>query len=212
VSDIGGFDPTFDFSTDAGGGDPDSTSPTLRAYHRLLWSKPLPSGASFDLDDTTLRAYLHHGSERGEFRLTSDAAVPTFIKYPEMTDIIRLVPESEREVFDTTTYQMGGMMLFPGNKIDGKQTINGAKGFHPQIRDRLDVTVECIRQHYLARSSPPTVRLGRRIARRPTKSARETDQPPGRRAGDSLIDRRVARLRAAAEVAQVKADGRRGHA
>ena len=154
TSDIGGFDPTFDFRTDAGGGDPDSTSPTLRAYHKLLWSKPLPSGASFDLDDTTLRAYLHHGSERGEFRLASDAAMPTFIRYQRMADIIRLVPESEREEFDTITYQMGGMMLFPGNTIDGKMTINGAKGFHPRIRDRLDLTVECIRQHYLRGSSP----------------------------------------------------------
>jgi hypothetical protein len=56
-----GFDPTFDFRTEAGiGEDPDSASPTLRAYHRLLWSKPLPSGDSFDLDDSKPGAYLHH--------------------------------------------------------------------------------------------------------------------------------------------------------
>jgi hypothetical protein len=154
MGDIGGFDPTFDFRTEAGGGDLDSTSRTLRAYHKLLWSKPLPSGTSFNLDDTTPGAYLHHRSERGEFRLASDAAIPTFIRYQGMTDIIRFIPASEREEFDTITYQMGGMMLFPGNKIDGKQTINGAKGFHPRIRDRLDLTVECIRQRYLKGSSP----------------------------------------------------------
>lgn len=42
------IDVAFDFRTDAGGKDPDSHSPTLRRYHRLLWSKPLPSGEPFD--------------------------------------------------------------------------------------------------------------------------------------------------------------------
>jgi Family of unknown function (DUF6994) len=148
VRDIAGFDPTFDFRSDAGGDDPDSTSPTLRDYHMLLWSKPLPDGAYFELDDITAGAYLHHRSEHGEFFLASDAAIPTFIRYLRIPDFVRLIPKSQRDEFDTITYQMGGMMLFPGNKIDGKQTINGAKGFNRQICDRLDLTVECIRQHY----------------------------------------------------------------
>lgn len=37
------IDTTFDFYTDANDGDPNSTSPTLRSYHQLLWSKPLPN-------------------------------------------------------------------------------------------------------------------------------------------------------------------------
>ena len=40
------IDIAFDFRTDAGGKDPDAYSPTLRRYHRLLWSKRLPGGAS----------------------------------------------------------------------------------------------------------------------------------------------------------------------
>ena len=40
------IDTSFDFRTDASGKDPDAYSPTLRQYHRLLWSKPLPSGAA----------------------------------------------------------------------------------------------------------------------------------------------------------------------
>lgn len=40
-------DTTFNVYTDARGGDPDSTSPTLRAYHKILWSKPLPNGKMF---------------------------------------------------------------------------------------------------------------------------------------------------------------------
>lgn len=49
---------------------------------------------------------------------------------------------------------MGSMLIFPGNRIDGKSTINGAKGFHPLIKDRLDLTLECIRRHYNSKESP----------------------------------------------------------
>lgn len=46
------------------------------------------------------------------------------------------------------------MILFPGNKIDGKQTLNGARGFNRKIADRLDLTLECIRRHYRSEASP----------------------------------------------------------
>ncbi|MCG8654879.1 hypothetical protein [Yimella sp. NH-Cas1] len=36
--------------------------------------------------------------------------------------------------------------MFPANPIGGKVTINGAKGFHPRIKDRSDLTLECIRR------------------------------------------------------------------
>jgi uncharacterized protein DUF6994 len=155
MTQFGGFDPTFDFRTEAGiGEDPDSTSPTLRAYHRLLWSKPLPSGDPFDLDDTKPGAYLHHLSARGEFYLTSDSASPTFIRYQRMADIIRLIPESEREQFLTVAHRIGGKMVFPVGKVDCKQTINQERGRNSQIADRLDLTLECIRLHYLGETSP----------------------------------------------------------
>jgi hypothetical protein len=46
------------------------------------------------------------------------------------------------------------MMIFPGNRIGRKMTINGARGFHPRIKDRFDLTVECIRRHYSGENSP----------------------------------------------------------
>lgn len=52
-------------------------------------------------------------------------------------------------------------MLFPGNRINGKMTINGARGFHPQIKDRFDLTVECIRRHYLKEANPLSKTLER---------------------------------------------------
>ena len=57
------IDVTLDFRQDTPpGADPDRYSPTLRSYHRLLWSKPLPGGAAFALDDSSPKAYLHHRS------------------------------------------------------------------------------------------------------------------------------------------------------
>ena len=46
------IDTSFDFRIDAGGKDPDSHSPTLRKYHKHLWSRPLPNGVPFELRDT----------------------------------------------------------------------------------------------------------------------------------------------------------------
>ena len=54
------------FSDTPEGKDPDSHSPTLRKYHKILWSKPLPDGRMFELDlDTPI--LLHHKSDIGEF-------------------------------------------------------------------------------------------------------------------------------------------------
>jgi hypothetical protein len=40
------------------------------------------------------------------------------------------------------------MMIWPANQIGGKMTINAARGCHPRIKDRFDLTVECIRRYY----------------------------------------------------------------
>jgi Family of unknown function (DUF6994) len=155
------IDTTFDFRSDTPPGlDPDAFSPTLRRYHQLLWSKPLPSGAPFVLDVTIPRC-LHHRSELGEFWLSSDAAIPSFTRWLRMAHVIDQTPEAEREEFVRMTYTIGGMMVFPANQIDRKPTINGARGLNARIADRLDLTVECIRQHYLGEPSP----LGDTLAR-----------------------------------------------
>ena len=153
------IDITFDFRSDTPPeADPDSASPTLRRYHQLLWSKPLPSGEPFELDVTTPYVYLHHRSELGEFSLSSDAVVPSF---RWLTHIINQVPEADLEEFIYIGYTIGGMMVFPGNRLDGKMTINGARGFHPSIRNRFDLTVECIRRHFLGKPNPLGDALGR---------------------------------------------------
>lgn len=148
------IDTSFDFRNDAGGKDPDLFSPTLRRYHQHLWSRPLPSGVMFHLDTTTRFAYLHHRSDLGEFWLSSDAVIPTFGGWLAMRPLIGQLQPHELENFTAVGYTMGGMMIFPGNKVTGKLTINGARGFLRRIADRMDLTLECIRRHYLGQTSP----------------------------------------------------------
>jgi len=148
------IDTKFDFREDSQGKDPDSYSPTLRQYHRLLWSKPLPDGRLFDLVDTSPGIYLHHLSDIGEFRLSSDSVIPSFWKPRSVADAISQLPAGRLAHFRYMSYTIGGMMVFPSNKVDGKMTINGARGCHPRIKDRFDLTVECIRRHYQGGDSP----------------------------------------------------------
>jgi hypothetical protein len=148
------IDVAFDFRTDTTGPDPDRDSPTLRQYHRLLWSKRLPSGPLFDLSDAYPDGYLHHRSELGEFLLSSDSAINTYTHWVRMKPIIDQVPEQELEAFKAMAYTIGGMIVFPGNRIEGMPTINQERGVNPAIADRFDLTVECIRRHYLNHDSP----------------------------------------------------------
>ncbi len=156
------IDTGFDARSDTPAGwDPDSYSPTLRLYHRTLWSKRLPDGRLFDLDDSVPGAYLCHRSDIGEFFLASDSVTPTFTRYGRMAHIIRQISEEERESFLYIASTIGATTVFPANRIDRQLTINGARGFTRKISDRFDLTVECIRRQYLAEPNPLAEVLGR---------------------------------------------------
>ena len=149
------IDTTFDFRTDANGKDPDWASPTLRDFHRRLWSKPLPDGRPFELSASVRGSYLHHLSDIGEFSLSSDAVMATFLRWPErLQPIVQQFSTVDNEYLLRTTYTIGGMMVFPGNQIDRRWTINQARGCNRSISDRFDLTVECIRRYYLGKWSP----------------------------------------------------------
>ncbi len=97
----------------------------------------------------------------GEFFLASDAVIPSFTREHRISHIIEQMPKEEPDAFNSVGYTIGEMMVFPGNRIDGKMTINGARGFHPRIKDRFDLTVECIRRHYCNEPSPLSDTLAR---------------------------------------------------
>ena len=64
-----------------------------------------------------------------------------------MQAIIGQLPPADIDALNTITYTIGGMVLWPGNQIDGKWTINQARGCTRRIADRFDLTVECVRRH-----------------------------------------------------------------
>jgi len=147
------IDTTFKFYSDANGGDPDSTSPTLRKYHKILWSKPLPNGAFFELGDSKNGAYLYHKSELEEFYLGSDAITHSYKNHKRKKWLTEQIPNEVNELFDTGS-TIGAYIIFPNNRIDGKHTINQARGINSLIDDRFDLTLECIRLFYSGEKSP----------------------------------------------------------
>ena len=150
------IDTTFDFRTDAAGKDPDTYSPTLRRYHQLLWSKPLPSGVVFELVPTSRPPYyFSHTSGRGEFVLSSDAFIPAYTRYGVPKTVLEQFSTGEHDHFNAIGYTIGGLILWPANPIDRKWTINQARGcLRSSIGDRMDLTLESIRRHYRAAPSP----------------------------------------------------------
>jgi hypothetical protein len=170
VSDGRLIDVSFDFRSDAGGGDPDKCSPTLRRYHQLLWSKPLPNGDVLNLvKDTTKDGYLVNDSDAGAIRMASDSVAATLGSYVALTPVFAEVPESKREDFEAeqvaflgAAYSIGGFVIFPKDQIDGQMSINQAKGFRyrRELADRLDLTLECIRRYYIREQSPLSTTLG----------------------------------------------------
>lgn len=136
------------------GQDPDFYSPTLRKYHQQLWSKPLPNGEMFILKDVFPKGYLLHESQLGYFPMGSDSISHSYTRVKSMEHVIKEIPYEDIESFFNTCCSIGGYLIFPRNRIDNKMTINGARGCNRKIKDRFDLTLECIRRLYANEKSP----------------------------------------------------------
>ena len=155
------IDTTFDFRSDAPEGrDPDRDSPRLRTYHRLLWSKSTPERSPVHVGPDNLRRLPSPSLRaRGVRRLERHddlhihSLVPARADHPPVLRLrrTRASIESARRVF-----LIGGMIIWPSNTVDGKATINGARGLTLKVADRMDLTLECVRRHYDKGSSPPS--------------------------------------------------------
>lgn len=156
------IDANFDFRSDTPPErDPDKYSPTLRRYHQHLWSKPLPSGERFELLQSSGGGYLYHRSSLGEFHLASDGIIHSYLPTKRMAEVINQVPSQTSAALQDLGFTIGGFIIFPGNRVDNKMTINGARGCHRKIEDRFDLTLECIRRHYGNTESPLSETLKR---------------------------------------------------
>ena len=161
------IDVDFDFTTDTphywdyfwknndslggGGSDPDTQSKTLQKYHKILWSKELPNGEYMDLKIGSGPQYLTWK----DFRFGSDSITASF-RYHRYQYMIEQVKEtlddytSFVENFLRKSYTIGGAIIFP--KWHGG--MNQSRGCNPLIRDRWDLTLECIRRHYHNENNP----------------------------------------------------------
>jgi len=151
------IDVDFNFFTEVREGqDPDSKSPTLRNYHKLLWSKPLPSGKVFELKDNPpelSKNYLYHKSELGYFVLGSDAITHSYRNHKKKKHITEQIPDEVNELFNQGC-NIASYIVFPKNKINNSPTINMARGVNRIIDDRFDLTLECIKRFYKNLPSP----------------------------------------------------------
>jgi hypothetical protein len=148
------LDIAYDFQAEAGKRDPDSYSATLQRYHQLLWSKELPSGQMFGLAPVRVGSAraLRHESDLGVFMLSSDTLANS--NRNKLRTFYDQMGPASNEVWHRHGGAIGGRLVFPRNRIDGKQTINQTRGTNHRIRDRFDLTLEAIRRHYRQEESP----------------------------------------------------------
>lgn len=131
--------------------DPDSASKTLKEYHKELWSKQLPNGEMFNLENGSNKDYLIWNG----MRFSSDSITASF-RYKNnrklLENVAKSIPDYQKfiENYIRKTYTIGGMIIFP--KRNGG--INQSRGCNIKIRDRWDLTLECIRKFYLGEESP----------------------------------------------------------
>lgn len=136
-----------DFRTDA-----DRDSRLLREWHRRLWSKPLPSGEmiAWEVEPS---GYLTFARPGELVRVSSDTIATSHSGY-ERLGASRLwaeLSEAEQKQYERTFYTIGGFIIFPVRP----QSLNQSRGTRSQIADRFDLTLECIRQHYVGEYDNP---------------------------------------------------------
>ena len=78
-----------------------------------------------------------------------------------MAHITSQLSKTEIKEFFQKCSTIGAYTLFPGNQVDGKMTINDSRGTNRMIKDRFDLTLECIRRYYANEDSPLRETLGR---------------------------------------------------
>lgn len=132
------------------GKDPDAASKTMQLYHSLLWSKPLPNGQKMELVIGSGSRYLTWN----QFRFGSDSIIASF-RYKRYRDKIEQVYQTLpnyrvfMEDFIRRSYTIGGSIIFPKTN-----SFNCARGRNHSIKDRWDLSLECIRRYYNNEDSP----------------------------------------------------------
>ena len=149
------FNTETDFQTDAKHRDPDIHSPLLQDFHRRLWTKPLPSGEIFALEPAragSARVLRYTSADGSSIDLSSDTLANS--NRGRLSEFYTAMGDASNTEWHRVGGSIGGRLLFPRTRVQGRQTINQRRGTHPQIRDRFDLTLEAIRRHYADQPSP----------------------------------------------------------
>ena len=134
--------------------DPDSSSPTMKKYQQLLYRKVLPNGEFFDLHQgNSSENYLYWK----DFRFGSDSIINMYIHHKTLNllidDIKKQINNFNKfyEEYLRKSYTIGGEIIFPKYP----KSINVERGrYNGKIKDRFDLTLECIRLFYENKQSP----------------------------------------------------------
>lgn len=142
----------FDFRQDSKCGDPDRDSRKLYDAHKLLWSKELPSRKTFALEIKNDRYGRLLIKNNLCMNLSSDRMCPHFDgKYNNRFE--GWLSKLEREELKYKVRTIGGHIVFPAHRKNGF-TINQSRGVDHKIKDRFDLTLECIKRFYENEESP----------------------------------------------------------
>ena len=149
TDDVDGF-------IDGGDLDPDICSRKLQEYHQFLWSKELPNHSLLSLKIGNCNYdYLHWNG----IRFGSDSIINTYWNSYKLSWLIEQVKQEISKTEDINkfrskylqeSYTIGGSIIFPKHKC----SINQCRGMYSKIKDRFDLTLECIRRYYNKETSP----------------------------------------------------------
>ncbi|MBH0009625.1 hypothetical protein [Salinibacterium sp. SWN1162] len=139
-------DVSYDYRKDSTGEAPhaDASSPSLKAAHRALWNKELPTKKLLSLNASG-PDYLNATIDGLEFALASDAIATS---HPGRAEEVRNdVGPDVIEDFVRHGGTIGGRMVWPLRRIH-KPTVNQARGTRVTISDRIDLTLEALKLWY----------------------------------------------------------------
>lgn len=131
--------------------DPDSYSPTLLEYTQKLYNRRLPNGQKMELTVPERHTYFVWNdmyfscdSITCSFRYwgTEKLIWPVYNSLPDYKSTV--------EKFVRESYTLPGEIIFPMHR----NSMNQRRGMHPRIKDRWDLTLECIRRFYEGIDNP----------------------------------------------------------
>lgn len=143
--------------------DIDTYSQTLREYQACIYKKALPGGELFDLKigNNPKDDYLYwcspnyYGDDLAKSRFASDSIVNMQERYKPEHDndfVPDLKNEGIRKIlkeYVKSASTIGGEIIFPKHP----NSVNMARGRNHKIKDRFDLTLECIRRFYEQRDN-----------------------------------------------------------